>query len=541
MKKKYQYTAFALIWFLLNGCNAEQEYQEKDNRAFVLMGTTVAGGMTRAAAGDRTVGISFDGGDMQPYLMNSSGTTLSPDGEVAKIYFQTAQQVIKVKGWSPRNIGNSFSVQTDQSGGLDGSDYLYAPEAEYTLGNCQTKSLTFYHQTAKVSVTLAADEGISLSGAQVKIVNTNLSASVQADGSLATATPTDGTSISMQEDGTKYEALVIPQTMTGKKFIEITINNGQDKYYYTPKEGEATLEAGKRYDYTITLKQEYIEVTVGKEQISWENGGSGSDNISQTTPTRVTLDNVSWGTNGIYTVEANSNVIIDGNSTVQTNKRIVIKEGAHVVLQNVVIRSTQENQDWYYGIEVKGTATIALEGTNTITGGNNNTMGPDVALQVSGGVLTITGSNEDQLTLKAGTGPICGALSLLKNASLIIYGGTINADASSSNSAPGIGARQRQSCGDITIAGGIVIAKGGKGGGSGLDACPGVGCGTLGTCGNITISGIDTQVTATKGGGTYDIGPGPYGSSCGTITILDNIEIKDGNGNPATIYGHPTN
>lgn len=540
MKKKYQYTAFALILFLLNGCNAEQEYQEKDNRAFVLMETTVAGGMTRAATGDRTVGISFDDGDMQTYLMNSSGTTLSPDGEVAKIYFQTAQQVIKVKGWSPRVIGNSFSVQEDQSGGLDGSDYLYAPEAEYTLGNYQTKSLTFYHQTAKVSVTLEADEGISLSGAQVKIVNTNLSASVQADGSLATATPTDGTSISMQEDGTKYEALVIPQTMTGKKFIEITINNGQDKYYYTPKEGEATLEAGKRYDYTITLKQEYIEVTVGKEQISWENGGSGSDNISQTAPTTVTLGNVSWGTNGIYTVEANSNVIIDGNSTEQTNKQIVIKEGAHVVLKNVVIKSTQPNKEWYYGIEVQGTATIALQGTNTITGANNNTMANNAALMVTGGVLTITGSNEDRLTLEAGAGDICGALGLSDSASLIIYGGTINADASSSSAAPGIGACQNMSCGDITIAGGIVTAKGGKGA-YGLTACPGIGCGLRGTCGNITISGIGTQVTATKGDGEYDIGPSAYANGCGTVTILDNIEIKDENGNPATIYGHPTN
>lgn len=539
MKKKYQYTAFALIWFLLNGCDAEQEYQEKDNRAFVLMETTVAGGMKQAVAGDRTVGISFDGGNMQPYLMNSSGTTLSPDGEVAKIYFQTAQQTIRVKGWSPRNIGNSFSVLADQSGGLDGSDYLYAPETEYTLANYQTTPLTFYHQTAKVCVTLLADEGISLSGAQVKIVNTNLSASVQADGSLATATPVDGTSISMQEDGTKYEALVIPQTMTGKKFIEITINNGQDKYYYTPKEGEATLEAGRRYDYAITLKQEYIEVTVGKKQISWENGGSGNDNISQAAPTTVTLANVSWGADDIYTVEANSNVIIDGNSTEQINKRIVIKEGAHVVLKNVVIRFTQKDQVMYSGIEVQGTATIALKGTNTITGEDSKVMSSNAALQASGGILTITGSNEDKLTLKAGTGSICGALGLSNSASLIIYGGTINADASTSDAAPGIGACQNESCGDITIAGGIITAKGGKGG-YGLTAAPGIGItGFRGTCGNITISGIDTKVTATKGGNTYDIGS--TSNNCGTVTILDNIEIKDENGNPATIYGHTAN
>ncbi len=537
MKKKYQYTAFALILFLLNGCNAEQEYQEKDNREFVLMGTTVAGGMTRAAAGDRTVGISFDGGDMQPYLMNSSGTTLSPDGKVAKIYFQTAQQVIKVKGWSPRNMGNSFSVQEDQSGGLDGSDYLYAPEAEYTLGNCQTKSLTFYHQTAKVSVTLAADKGISLSGAQVKIVNTNLSASVQADGSLATATPTDGTSISMQEDGTKYEALVIPQTMTGKKFIEITINNGQDKYYYTPKEGEATLEAGKRYDYAITLKQEYIEVTVGNEQISWENGGSGSDNIAQTTPTTVKLAEVSLDANGIYTVEANSNVIIDGEKKEQTNRKIVIEEGAHVVLKDVVIKLLNNRHD--AGIRVDGTATIVVQGENKITGGNDDN---DVAyvlgcLRVAGGILTITGGPNDELQLLSGSGGYTFALSLLNYAGLIIEGGKITADASKSKGFPGIGIMAWEYCGDITITGGTVTAKGGTGGYGYGSGHPGIGYVQYAQCGNITISGKDTKVTATKGGSCqYDIA-----SLNKTVTIRDNIEIRDENGNPATIYGHPTN
>ena len=539
MMKNYQYI-YALILFLLNGCSAEQVYQEKDKRAFVLMQTTVAGGMTRAA-GERETGICFDGGTMQPYLMDSQGTTLSPDGEVEKIYFQTAQQVIKVKGWSPRNIGDSFSVQADQSNGLNSSDYLYAPETEYTLANYQTTSLAFHHQTAKVCVTLLADEGISLSGAQVSIVNTNLSASVQADGSLSTATPVDGTSISMQNDGTKYEALVIPQTMTGKKFIKITTSNGSDNYYYTPQEGEATLQAGKQYNYTITLKQEYIEVTVGKEQVSWENGGSGNGSISQATPTTVTLKD-SWGANGIYTVAANSNVVLDGNSTEEVNKRIVIEKGAHVVLKSVKIKCNLAAGDagWHYGIEVKGTATIALEGENVITGTNmGNYNAPHAALKVSGGTLTITGSDRSSLKLTAGNGIFSCALEL-ENSSLIINGGNITADASASWGAPGIGAGQRGSCNDITIAGGIVTAKGAGAGGQSRRYCPGIGCGAAGSCGNITISGAGTKVTATKGGGTYDIGPNEY-SSCGTVTILDGIKITDEKGNPATIYGHTAN
>jgi|GEM_PF-2799055 len=542
MMKNYQYI-YALILFLLNGCSAEQVYQEKDNRAFVLMQTTVAGGMTRAA-GERETGICFDGGTMQPYLMDSRGTTLSPDGEVEKIYFQTAQQVIKVKGWSPRYIiGDSFSVQADQSNGLNSSDYLYAPETEYTLANYQTTPLTFHHQTAKVCVALLAGEGISLSGAQVSIVNTNLSASVQTDGSLSTATPVDGTSISMHEEGTKYEALVIPQTMTGKKFIKVTKNNGLDNYYYTPKEGEATLEAGKQYSYTITLREEYIEVTVGKDQISWEDGGSCNGNISQATPTTVKL-NDSWGANGIYTVTANSNVVLDGSSTEVVNKRIVIEKGAHVVLKNVKIKCNLPagNAGHHYGIEVKGTSTIALEGENVITGTNmESTMGLHVALRVSAGTLTITGSDQSSLKLKTGNGLFSCALELY-NSSLIINGGNITADASASWGAPGIGARQPESCNDITIAGGTVIAKGGVAGGQYGKNCPGIGCGAFGSCGNITISGAGTKVTATKGGGTYDIGPQDdiYGS-CGKVTILDGIKIKDAKGNPATIYGHSAN
>lgn len=97
------------------------------------------------------------------------------------------------------------------------------------------------------------------------------------------------------------------------------------------------------------------------------------------------------------------------------------------------------------------------------------------------------------------------------------------------------------SCNDITIAGGIVTAKGAKIKVYGGSLCPGIGCGAVGSCGNITISGTGTKVTATKGGGTYDIGPNDGAIGCGTVTILDNIEIKDGNGSPATIYGHSAN
>ena len=57
----------------------------------------------------------------------------------------------------------------------------------------------------------------------------------------------------------KFEAVVVPQDMTGKPFIRIGI--GGRTFAYTPEtEAVGKLEAGKRYAYTITVKANGIDV-----------------------------------------------------------------------------------------------------------------------------------------------------------------------------------------------------------------------------------------------------------------------------------------
>ncbi|WP_455659517.1 hypothetical protein [Phocaeicola faecalis] len=242
--------------------------------------------------------------------------------------------------------------------------------------------------------------------------------------------------------------------------------------------------------------------------------------------------------------------------------QINLKDGADVTLQNV-------NMEKHYSpITCEGNVTIKLSGTNRITGGNGT-------LSVSGENSTLTikeVSPSGSLELKTSDKYSPSALSLEDGANLIIESGNITADASrselSGNSAAGIGG----SCGDITINGGTIIAKGGIGG-------PGIGAGVYGTCGIITITGgkieaigghgyhgssidacgagigagtnasykeikISGDATVKATGGcwendpnrwAYDIGPGyNSSSSCGTVTIENPANVTAAKGR---IYG----
>lgn len=220
-------------------------------------------------------------------------------------------------------------------------------------------------------------------------------------------------------------------------------------------------------------------------------------------------------------------------------------------------------------ITCEGDVTIKLSGTNRITGGNG-------ILSVSGENSTLTikevSPSGGSLELKTVDKLSSGALSLEKGANLIIESGNITADASTSeqdgNGIAGIGSLFDGKCGDITIKGGTIIAKGGIGG-------PGIGAGGYGTCGIIEITGskieaigghgfygsmfsacgagigaginasykginISGDATVVATGGcwpddpirwAYDIGPGyTFNSDCGTVTIANPSNVTATNG-----------
>ena len=178
-------------------------------------------------------------------------------------------------------------------------------------------------------------------------------------------------------------------------------------------------------------------------------------------------------------------VILTG--TGGTSTHVTIDDGATIMLLNATIpgRAVDNASDtWWAGITCSGDANIILAGgsANSVKGYHCDFPGIIVP---SGKTLTILGNGS--LTATSGTNTTHG------------YGA-------------GIGGRANETCGNIMIEGGTIIATGGNAGGAGI------GGGYHGNCGNITISG--GSVTATKGNTyAYSIGKGQGSSTCGTITI----------------------
>ena len=173
---------------------------------------------------------------------------------------------------------------------------------------------------------------------------------------------------------------------------------------------------------------------------------------------------------------------------------ITIPAGATVTLQNVSINANKSMSSPYPGIKCQGSATLILVGNNVVNGRYEDYAG--IYPGPAGSTLTIQGS---------------GSLS------------------ASSGAAPGIGSSndndyELKACGNILIEGGTIVACGG-------DVAPGIGSGKSGTfgnpsCGSITITNTVTRVTVYKGanaGSGYSIGPGPGGSTCGTVTVGGNV------------------
>ena len=162
-----------------------------------------------------------------------------------------------------------------------------------------------------------------------------------------------------------------------------------------------------------------------------------------------------------------------------TSTHVTIDDGATIMLLNATIpgRAVDNASDtWWAGITCTGDANIILAGgsANSVRGYHCDFPGIIVP---SGKTLTILGNGS--LTATSGTNTVQG------------YGA-------------GIGGKANETCGNIKIEGGTIIATGGNQGGAGIGGC------YHGSCGNITISG--GTVTATGGLWAAGIGSGSFGS-----------------------------
>lgn len=254
--------------------------------------------------------------------------TVDDRGNLSGEYYWTKPCSITVQGLYPNimveNNGLTWSVAADQSSDADyQSGDLLCSESE-TVSFGQTPALTFYHQTAKVVVNIKQEglpESISATAGDITLTigegdiltmdgTFTLPKNADSDSRWLGTWTLGGTKGSIKPHLAStpatgyfaiYEALVIPQEVSADtKLLAFTATKNGTSYgpfYYTLKDN-ANWNPGYVYTYDITVFHYGLDVQVS-ESVNWENGSTGSGNI---TLKDYTYDS-STNTYTVYTAE----------------------------------------------------------------------------------------------------------------------------------------------------------------------------------------------------------------------------------------------
>lgn len=299
------------------------------------------------------------------YLYKAGYSSLVPQNISEAHYWTSTNETKQVRGWyTPKlakdstAVPTSWTVAADQNAndgkGYEESDLLFAPPVEVKYGN--EADLTFYHQTAKVIINIEKD-GVISQASQIKSVkigdgNLALSADYKAPESAekpygewilkdkGEVTPHLEHAMGDNYYGTiystnKYEALVIPQNMSGKKFISVTTDK-DSTYSYIPSGDDANLQPGTTYTYNITVRNNEIEVQAVKSN-AWIDSGE-SENIKSSLRSYEAGD-IKLG-DFLYRDKDGNWGVVDGGL------RFLFGDGSYTIDENIHIPSDKD----YLGI-----------------------------------------------------------------------------------------------------------------------------------------------------------------------------------------------
>lgn len=220
--------------------------------------------------------------------------TLSSDTDP---FYWTSSGPINVTAWWPYSdiYPEQPTVKADQddADNFHASDLIRGELTGLTFAD-RNRPMTFFHQMAKVSVQLIAEDGVTFDeNTSVQLVNINYVKDDDENNvtTIKTYQPDDA--------AYTYLALLAPQTISGgSQFIQVSVGN--DNFYYTPTD-DKQLEAGTAYTYTITVKADGsgIEVKEVKEG-TWADSGNSETVTGKTVRAKYTADDVKKG-DYIYT------------------------------------------------------------------------------------------------------------------------------------------------------------------------------------------------------------------------------------------------
>ncbi len=201
---------------------------------------------------------------------NTASYTVNTDGSITSgsPFYWANKNNVYVTSWFPysASLPSSWSVKSDQSTSNEtdygASDLLYASNT-FAYGGGSSNKLQYTHETAKVVINIVKANDVT-SASSVKSVTIgatstpiSLSGNVGSNGAITATTASTGSITPYQQstpssasDAATYTALVIPQDMNGKQFINVTV--GSNTYCYKPT-SSTMLQGGYEYDYNITI------------------------------------------------------------------------------------------------------------------------------------------------------------------------------------------------------------------------------------------------------------------------------------------------
>ena len=486
MKKFLSMAALAMVGAMMTGCSSEDNVIDQAQTATKnnVVTQTVTVGFDEQAA---TRALAID------YTNKKLTKTFAEGDQIAVIYENTSNELVKatvtIAAGDISTDGKSatFTVTMTNPKASGTLKYIYpaamagATDVDYNKLNSQDGTLASLAANLDLAVydgTLTAEKA--------------LPASATLENKLAILALTIKDNATTPND--------ITSTITGMNIIA-----GTNSYSITGKDADVHIYAaiqatsGANISYFATDgTKNYTKAVTGKTYVANNiyNLGLKMDAATPVDLAYATTDQT----------------IVNGSTLsglLTNNVKISIADGAIVTLKDVTINGISWTTGDYAGITCEGSATIILEGENTVKGFNASYPGIYVP---EGKTLTIMGSGSLNASSN-GSGAGIGGCENGTCGNIVIKGGEITATGGA-NGGAGIGGASNGTCGNITISGGTITATGGNN-------AAGIGGSFEGTCGNITISG--GTVTATGGYGGAGIGGGVENYACGTITITSGV------------------
>ena len=394
---------------------------------------------TRVSESANGMSSQWDGGEVIKVAVSSTGNdmetdcTLDGSGNTTnynpQLYWQNTSNAT-INAWYSNITGQGTVTENtvnldNQSGGL-----AYVLKANSIPANYRTRNiaLKFYHQLAKIRVRLekGSYQG-DLNNATVKVKGHTSCTVTNGDVSGGS----EEGYITMHKNGEYYEANLVPGTLQASEAFEIIANGKNTKAYL---HNNVSLQKGKVYEVTITVKQKVTEVNLNELTSTYTISQDGVYILTGSTTQRIVINanaNVTLKGVTINTDNGGAPIQISGNHTatliLEDNNTLISKVDKYPAIL----------PDPGSTVEIAGTGSLKAQGAYTAAGIGSGGSGQYVFERINAGYIKISGGTIEAIGGGEATGIGCGYYGSCQG--IEILGGTVTARARGGYAAPAIG------------------------------------------------------------------------------------------------------